>query len=182
MLSNNSVAGSDTTATAIRTTLLLILTTPRVYTALLAEITALAPALGADEVISDARARGMPYLQAVIKEGLRWFPPVTGMLSKMVPAGGVEWKGVRLPAGTQVGFGVWSAMRAPDSWGSDADEFRPERWLEASPDQLRNMEATLSLVFGSGKWSCLGKDTALMELNKVFVEVRFPSVHSVAQV
>jgi cytochrome P450 len=113
----------------------------------------------------------MPYLQAVIKEGLRWFPPVTGMLSKQVPPNGDEWKGVKLPPGTVVGVSAWGVMRAAQFWGDDAAEFRPERWLEADPARLKEMDATLALTFGYGKWQCLGKDVALMELNKVFVEV-----------
>jgi cytochrome P450 len=38
--------------------------------------------------IKDAEARKLPYFQAVIKEGLRVFPPVTGAISKEVPPGG----------------------------------------------------------------------------------------------
>jgi hypothetical protein len=33
------------------------------------------------------------------------------------------------------------------------------------------MEATLELVFGHGRWQCLGRNVALIELNKVYVEV-----------
>ncbi len=33
------------------------------------------------------------------------------------------------------------------------------------------MESTQDLVFSYGKWSCLGKSVALVELNKIFVEV-----------
>lgn len=33
------------------------------------------------------------------------------------------------------------------------------------------MEKVLELVFAGGKWQCLGSNVALMELNKVFVEV-----------
>jgi hypothetical protein len=38
--------------------------------------------------IQDAEARKLPYLQAVIKEGLRIFPPVVGLMSKVVPPEG----------------------------------------------------------------------------------------------
>jgi cytochrome P450 len=123
-------------------------------------------------IITDDEARVMPYLQAVIKEGLRVHPPVVGLMSKEVPEGGDTFKGVYLPEGTKIGYCAWGIYRRRDIWGEDADEFRPERWLEASPDQLRLMEGTIELVFGHGRWSCLGKNVALMELNKVFVEVR----------
>ena len=38
--------------------------------------------------IRDAEARNLPYLQAVIKEGLRIFPPVVRLMSKEVPPEG----------------------------------------------------------------------------------------------
>ncbi|KAK1503114.1 cytochrome P450, partial [Colletotrichum costaricense] len=84
------LAGSDTTATAIRATLLHILTSPRVSAALREEIELAKPSW---PVITEAEARSMPYLQAVIKEGLRIFPPVVGQMSKEVPKGGDTFKG-----------------------------------------------------------------------------------------
>lgn len=122
-------------------------------------------------IITDSEARTMPYLQAVIKEGLRIHPPVVGLMSKEVPRGGDTFKGHYLPEGTKIGYCAWGIFRRTDIWGEDADEFRPERWLESPEDRLHLMDSTLELVFGYGKWQCLGKNIALMELNKVFVEV-----------
>jgi hypothetical protein len=52
--------------------------------------------------------------------------------------------------------------------------FRPERWLEvADAEKLREMEGTVDLVFGFGKYQCLGRNIAFLELNKAFVEVSF---------
>jgi len=79
--------------------LLLIITTPRTHTALLSEIAAVTSLLCEGEVISNEAAQMMTYLQAVIKESMRWHPPVAGMLSKKVSAAGDEWKGIKLPAG-----------------------------------------------------------------------------------
>jgi hypothetical protein len=36
------------------------------------------------------------------------------------------------------------------------------------------MEQCLDLIFGYGRWGCLGKNVAWIELNKVFVEVSKP--------
>ncbi|EFQ32001.1 cytochrome P450 [Colletotrichum graminicola] len=164
------LAGSDTTATAIRATILHVITNPKVTAALRAEID------GANlsrPVVSDAEARAMPYLQAVIKEGLRIFPPVVGQMSKEVCNGGAgdTFKGVHLPEGTRIGYCAWGIFRRQDIWGPDSHLFRPERWLEADAERLRTMEGTLELVFGYGKWQCLGRNVAWMELNKVFVEL-----------
>ncbi|KAF7538220.1 hypothetical protein G7Z17_g12677 [Cylindrodendrum hubeiense] len=162
------VAGSDTTATAIRSTMLHIVANPRTYNKLRAEI---ASTNYSTEVIPESIARDLTYLQAVIKEGLRIFPPVAGLMAKEAPPQGDTFKGVFIPGGTRIGYGAWGIFRSEDLWGKDAGEFRPERWLEASPDKLKDMESTLDLIFSYGKWQCLGRPVALMELNKIYVEL-----------
>lgn len=162
------IAGSDTTATAIRATMLHVIANTRVINALRKEIATTNPTR---PVITDAEARAMPYLQAIIKEGLRIFPPVAGLMSKDVPEGGDTYKGIYFPEGTKLGYCAWGIFRRSDIWGDDAAEFRPERWLEAHPDKLREMESALDVVFSYGRWQCLGKSVAQIELNKIFVEV-----------
>ncbi len=125
------------------------------------------------DVITDSEAKVLPYLQAVIKEGFRIFPPIAGLMSKEVPPQGDTWNGVFIPGGTRVGYSIWAITRRQDVWGEDALKFRPERWLNISSDKLKEMESTLDLIFSYGRWLCLGKSIALIELNKVFVEVRF---------
>jgi len=62
--------------------------------------------------------------------------------------------------------------RYPGIFGSvDAHIFRPERWLEATPEAFEEMQAAVDLVFSAGKYVCLGKQIAWMELLKFFVEV-----------
>lgn len=57
-------------------------------------------------------------------------------------------------------------------YGADADVFRPERWLEVEDEgRLESMRRSVELVFGYGKYGCLGKGIAFLELNKVFAEV-----------
>ncbi|KIX08100.1 uncharacterized protein Z518_02755 [Rhinocladiella mackenziei CBS 650.93] len=186
----NLTAGSDTTATAIRATLLCIMTNPRVYRTLMAEIDeALAqgkiPA-GPTEVITEAQGKQLPYLQACIKEGLRWYPPVTGELSKKAsiqylptPPQGDTICGYYVPGGVKVGSSVKAVHRNPKLFSPDPNSFRPERWIlasephghESSAEKLKEMERNNDLVFGYGKYQCLGKPVAFMELNKVFVEL-----------
>jgi len=166
------LGGSDTTAGAIRTFMLYIITSPHVYSTLQAEIDrGVVESRISRPVITDREARELPYLQAVIKEGLRVFPPGTGLMAKKVPLGGDELNGVFLPAGTKVGVNMWALLRRKDVFGEDSDVFRPERWLESSPEDLQKMEAVSELVWGYGKYVCLGKSVALIELNKIFVEL-----------
>lgn len=173
-LTECSIAGSDTTAGAIRSTMLFIMTNHHVVNRLRSEITA--HAIPSTRVVTDAEARAMPYLQAVVKEGLRIFPPIAGLMSKEVPPQGDTFKGIWLPGGTKIGNCTWGMLRRKDVWGEDSDTFRPERWLEADEDKLREMESVGDLLFGFGKYRCLGMNLAFLELNKVFVEVSTETV------
>ncbi|SPO04445.1 related to pisatin demethylase (cytochrome P450) [Cephalotrichum gorgonifer] len=166
------VAGSETTATSIRATVLYAITNPRIYNKLVAEITtAAAPGNDLPTPVPDSVAKKLPYLQAVIKEGLRIWPPITGLMSKIVPPGGDSFRGVHLPEGTVVGYSAFGLSRNKEVWGEDADIFRPERWLEGTAEEIRAREAAVDLVFGHGRWSCLGKNVAYVELGKVLFEM-----------
>lgn len=157
-------------------TLLSLISNPPAYAKLQGEIDdaiasgAIAPS---PAVVTDAQAREMPYLQAVILEGLRLHTPAAGLLHKRVPKGGDVFHGMHLPEGTQVGTNIRAVTRDKAIFGTDAEIFRPERWLEVKDDVLRYnaMREAVDLVFGWGKFICLGRPLALMELNKVFVEV-----------
>ncbi|OJJ04868.1 hypothetical protein ASPVEDRAFT_173547 [Aspergillus versicolor CBS 583.65] len=164
------VAGSDTTATAIRATMLYIMTNPRVYNTLINEIQSAEHKGNISSPITSTESRQMPYLQAVIKEGLRIHPPITGLLTKVVNPGGETIKGRFVPGGTGIGHCGWGIQRH-GVFGADVDVFRPERWIEADDIRRREMERTLDLVFGTGRWGCLGKAIVLVELDKIFVEL-----------
>lgn len=133
---------------------------------------------GMDEVVTDAQGKQLSYLQAVIKEGLRWLPPTGGLLAKQVPAEGDTIEGYFVPGGTILGFSQFAVHHSPTLFGPDPLAFRPERWLhtsrggdEPSWDKIKEMEKNNELVFGYGKYSCLGKPIAFLELNKIFVEL-----------
>ncbi|GKT44664.1 cytochrome P450 monooxygenase lolP1 [Colletotrichum spaethianum] len=158
---------------AIRMTMLSLFNTPAALSYLRHEMTTgLAKGL-ISSPSRDAEARRLPYLQAVIKEGLHMYPPTTGLNYKQVAKRGTELCGKFLPEGTQLGVNIQKLMRSKETFGPDADIFRPERWLEAvkNEERLREMTAVVDLAFGHGRFQCLGKTIANMELNKIFVEL-----------
>ncbi|KAL2265921.1 hypothetical protein VTJ83DRAFT_5273 [Remersonia thermophila] len=167
------VAGSDTSATAIRSAMLNIATNPLVLRKLQAEIDSAAP-FPKVKVVDDATARNLPYLAATIRESLRWLQPTMDMSPKKAPPEGDEWDGYRLPGGTEVGWNSICVMRDPELWGDDAEQFRPERWIEAASDssKLRDMEYVVELNFAGGsRYQCLGRAVALMEIRKAIFEL-----------
>lgn len=178
------VAGSDTTAAAIRIILLYIMTHPRVYAKLHAEIneaveSGAAPA--SPNIIPDIEARKLPYLGAVVREGLRVHPPVVNLFSRITPDAGdvvtVRGKEYFIPGGTMIGYSAWSMHRNNTAlYGADAAVFRPERWFvdeshPAEKDRLMEMTKTNDMIFGYGRWVCLGKNVALIEVRKCVFEL-----------
>jgi cytochrome P450 len=165
------VAGTDTTATGLKTIMLHVMTHPDIYRKLQREIEeGLSQGL-ISSPIKDVEARRLPFLQAVIKEGLRIRSPAGGAFFKTVPHGGDVLGGIFLPGGTEVGVSHLSFLHSKQIFGADAEVFRPERWLEAESEQLGRMNSVVDLIFHSGKYQCLGKSVALMEYNKIFVEL-----------
>ena len=164
-------AGSDTTATAIRATLLNIITNPLVYAKLQAEIDyAIARGVISSPVRNEEAVRELPYLQACLKEGLRIFPPITALRERVTPPQGDTINGYYIPGGVNIGLNM-RGLLMNKVFGPDPDVYRPERWVDRTPEDLKQMDRVQELVFGYGFTRCLGIPIATMNLNKVFVEV-----------
>lgn len=148
-------------------TLFHVYSNPRILSKLRAEIRAARPS----SPITNAEAASLPYLQAVIKEAIRLHPPITGEMLKDVPPEGDTYNGQFIPGGTVIGYSVVRMLTDPKTFGEDAQAFRPERFLEASDEQLQTRNAVVDAAFGYGRWRCLGKNIAQLELNKVIPEV-----------
>lgn len=163
------LAGSDTTANILRSAFINITSNPPVYRRLQDE--AIAANVPLDQVISHAQAVQLPYLNACIKETLRYCPVNTGIGPKTVGPDGDYIDGVYLPPGTEVGVCAWGVYRYNPAYGPDAAIFRPERWLDSDPELLARMEKEHELVFMYGAFKCLGERIARIELHKALFEL-----------
>lgn len=123
--------------------------------------------------ITSAEAKDLKYLQAFIWEMLRYNPPSALLLPRVVPLDGDTLEGKFIPGGTKIAIDNWSMGRRTDVYGEDVSVFRPERFLEASPERRDLMEKTTDLMFGYGRYRCPGRTLSWMETEKVFVEVSF---------
>jgi cytochrome P450 len=167
------LAGSDSTATVLRITLMFLIASPDAYAKLRTEIDdAVAAGNISHPVVTYAEAMKLPYLDAVIWEGMRLWPPLIGFLTKLAPKGGDTVNDIFYPEGTEICVCPMGVGRHKDIFGEDADIFRPDRWTEADAAARNKYERTTEVVFGSGRFTCLGKNIAMIELHKVFVEVR----------
>ena len=99
----------------------------------------------------------LPYLNAVMNEVLRLYPPAYIMAREVIEP--VEIGGYEILPKTTVLFSQWVTQRDPRFYDSP-DEFRPERWIEGLADRL---PAGAYYPFGDGPRRCIGQGFALLE-------------------
>lgn len=155
-LSGNVFAGSDTTAIALRAIVYYLCRNPRCMGKLVKDIDDADREGKLSNPISFKESNGIAYLIAVLKESMRLHPSVGLLMERHVPAQGVDVDGYFLKADTIVGINPWVVCRDPEIF-PEPDEFRPERWLEASAS-LRAMDNAWELNFGAGARKCTGRN------------------------
>ncbi|KAI0451580.1 cytochrome P450 [Xylaria acuta] len=163
-------AGSETSAMMIRGTLLHLMSSPAIYQKVKQEIKDEIAAGRISSPVTNEEAKSLEYMQAVVREGLRMMVPVNFGFPKRVPDSGDTLCGTFLPAGTDVYVNYHSMMRSKEVFGDDAETFRPERFLGDGPN-VAHMEKIVELAFGNGRFMCLGKVLAWLEMNKLFIEL-----------
>ena len=141
MCLSNIIAGSDTTAITLSSILYNLLKSPNTLQRLRAELEDYErKGQCGNPNVSFKEAQSMPYLQAVIKEGLRVHPATGLPLWRVVPSEGAEICGYHFKGGDVVGANSWVLHYNEDVWGPDAAIFRPERWLDEPEEKLKAME------------------------------------------
>ncbi len=113
-----------------------------------------------------------PILEAIIEETLRLYPPVAGRQPRVTDktiSVGPPGHQVTMPAGVTVHAQAWSLHRNPTIF-PEPEVWDPQRWLECSPEQPKQMNAWL-WAYGSGSRRCLGEHLALSSLEVALVAV-----------
>ncbi len=101
-----SIAGSETTATGLSGATYLLLQNPHVLEKLRKELDT---KFQRSEEITLNSVTSLPYLQAVINETLRHYPPVTGGMVRQVPDGGAMIAGKFVPGGVRPASSDWQS-------------------------------------------------------------------------
>ncbi|TGJ87215.1 hypothetical protein E0Z10_g1517 [Xylaria hypoxylon] len=166
----NMAAGSDTTGISLSAILYYLLRHPKCLQELRREIEEFRARGLLSESFGFKETQQMPYLQAVIKEGLRMHPATGLPMERVVPEGGATICGRFFPAGTIVGINSWVAHRNTQVFGADADEFRPERWLISDEEKLAAMNRQW-IPFGVGSRTCIGRHVSTLEISKLIPRV-----------
>lgn len=163
MATSNIFAGSDTTAISTRAIIYHLLKNPDCKRKLVEEINQRKREGKLSNPVSLQEADQMPYLQACMWEALRLHPAVGMSLPRVVPSGGIEIDGKRIPAGTVIGVNPWVVHRNKEVYGDDVEAFRPERWMRQDNGDMHRF----FFAFGAGARLCIGKNISWMEMSKL---------------
>jgi len=128
-------------------------------------------AFTADDDITFAKSVRLPYLNAVIEESLRIYPPFVTSLARLSPPGGDTVDGHFVPENTTVACHHYAAYHSPSNFASP-EEFIPERWLGNDPRFSQDQRDTLQ-PFSLGPRNCIGKNLAYAEIRLILCKFFF---------
>ncbi|CAF9939407.1 hypothetical protein IMSHALPRED_001332 [Imshaugia aleurites] len=157
--------GSDTTATAITSTIFYLLHNPSTLEGLTHQVLSLFPTLESIRggvLLSQAR-----YLKACVDEAMRMSPGVPGLLPREVQPGGLSISGTHFPPGTDMGVPHY-AIHHNEAYYPDSFAYKPERWI--ADDKAGWSVECVALAqsafcpFSIGPRGCVGKALAMKEI------------------
>lgn len=125
----------------------------------------------------------LPYLDAVCRETLRLYPPVTFVtrtarediilpFSRPVKGNdGKDMHEVLVPKNTNVTVSILSSNRDPEIWGDNTLQWKPERWLSPLPQSVIDAEVpgvySQQMTFIGGGRACIGFKFSELEMKTV---------------
>ncbi|KAL3482127.1 cytochrome P450 [Aspergillus californicus] len=172
------IASSETVATTLVALINFLDRTPHVQERLQQEVRSVPDSRD----LTMATTAAMPYLNAVIKEGLRLCHPITGALARFVPPGGKVIAGHFVPGNTYVGIPNYAAYHSASNFDSPED-FNPKRWLKDSntsthatagyqPEDTSTVHNdAIFRPFSVGVHNCIGQSLARAEMRLVLAHL-----------
>ncbi|XP_078448009.1 cytochrome P450 704C1-like [Wolffia australiana] len=163
---NFVIAGKDTTAGTLSWFFFMLCMHPSVQKKVDREVEVLVGKADSFEDfamgITEAALAEMNYLRASLSETLRLYPavPLDGKMcfeDDRLPDGLDIWKG------ESISYQPYAMGRMKYIWGEDAEEFRPERWLDEQ-GVYRQESPYKFTAFQAGPRMCLGKDFAYRQM------------------
>lgn len=168
-------AGSEPTARTLSVASYYLLTNPDTLSTLRKEILAIIPAGASLDDVPYATLENLPYLSAVVNEGIRITHGVVSRLPRLIPQSSNEklvYKGRTIPKGVAFSMSSYYVTTDPNIF-PDPHTFRPERWLISSTDdkqtEPQNKTFNTSMnkyltTFSKGSRGCIGINMAYVEL------------------
>ncbi|KAF4133961.1 Cytochrome P450 [Phytophthora infestans] len=158
-------AGRETTATTMAWVILMLNRYSKVLKHVRQEIKDKLPDLASGKIHSPKLEdiQQLVYLEAVVRETLRLFP-VVAVSGRSATRDVRLYEGTFIKAGTRIVLPHYCLGRMTTVWGPDADEFKPERWIDSVSGKIKVVSPFKFSVFFGGPRICLGMKFALAEV------------------
>ncbi|KAG6909911.1 hypothetical protein DXG01_014431 [Tephrocybe rancida] len=166
----------ETTSGALSRFISLLALDPELQARLRAELREARIRKGSDDDFDFRELENLPLLDAVCRETLRLFTPVTFVWRQTMrdtvvplqfpifdPTTGTQLRSMLITKGTPVYLGLAAANRSREIWGPDASEFKPERWMGKDGHELITNEGARL----PGLYSNIGMRFAIHEIKLV---------------
>ncbi|KAI3796317.1 hypothetical protein L1987_38984 [Smallanthus sonchifolius] len=155
---------TDTTFTSLQWIMANLVKHPHIQRKLYDEIVGVVgPPREVESDINEEDLAKMPYLKAVVLEGLRRHPPGHFVLPHRVMKD-VEVEGYTIREGATINFMVGEMGLDPKGW-DEPMEFKPERFLgNGGVFDISGSKGIKMMPFGAGRRICPGSDLAMLHL------------------
>ncbi|KAL5699861.1 hypothetical protein ACHQM5_030700 [Ranunculus cassubicifolius] len=164
-------AGRDTTATTLSWFIYMLCKHPHIQEKIVEEVKKISQVKDTTSLadfsasLTDDVLDKMTYLHAALSETLRLYPAVP-VDAKICFGDDTLPDGCSVKKGDMVCYQPYAMGRMDFIWGKDAEEFRPERWLDE--DGMFHPESPFKFTaFQAGPRICLGKEFAYRQM-KIF--------------
>lgn len=161
-------AGSDTTVSSFATFFLCMIQNPEIQRKAQTAIDEAVSQLG--RLPDFTEYRKLPYIDALVREVLRW-RPVTPIA---VPHAVIEddvYKGYHIPAGATVLPNAYAIAHDPSVYGPNPAKFDPSRFMNASQTKINEDMPMGYETFGYGRRICPGIQVAVESIWLVAISV-----------
>ncbi|KAF7588524.1 hypothetical protein BBP40_005551 [Aspergillus hancockii] len=164
--------GSETTVSTLTTFFLVMTLYPQVQQKAQEEIDRV---VGTSHLPSFEDRENLPYINALVKEALRWHPVIPMGVAHMATEDDI-YAGYYIPKGATILFNTWAFTHDPNTY-HDPMAFKPERFLNDeghTPEQDPHF-----LIFGFGRRVCPGRNFA--DSNIFLTIARTLAVYNIAK-
>ncbi|CAG8747454.1 591_t:CDS:2, partial [Ambispora leptoticha] len=164
------IAGTETTASTITWIIAAIANDPEIQLRAQRELDSI---VGQSILPSPKDMTSLPYIRAMVKEGLRWSPPIPLGVGHSLEKDD-EYMGYYIPKNTVVLLNMFSMHSDPMRY-PNPHIFNPDRYLgvteSAATYAQGSSEKRDQFAFGAGRRLCIGIHLAEMELENLVASI-----------
>lgn len=143
------IAGTDTSSAVVTWAMTALVKTPDALRRVQQEIRNI---VGNKPFVVEDDIEKLPYFKAVIKEAMRFYPPVP-LLVPRETTNRCSIDGYEIQPKTMIYFNFWAISRDPEYW-QNPHEFLPDRFMDSKIDYKGKDFGFIP--FGSGRRACPG--------------------------